>query len=105
MRECPYMSEIRRLHKPVIVSPYATAQIDGLPNICSDHVEIGRMAADHLIERGFRRFAFCGHGNYFWPSRCFHGLCVSSRTGPSRPDESSSAGLPVFLRSSHFWQP
>ena len=89
----------------VIASNYATERISGLPNFISDHRAIGWMAADHPIERGFRYFAFYGHGNYFWPSRCFHGLCVSSRTGPSRPDESSSAGLPVFLRSSHFWQP
>jgi LacI family transcriptional regulator len=31
-----------------------------LPRIHSDMVEIGRMAARHLFERGFRNFAYCG---------------------------------------------
>ena len=62
MRECSYMSEIRQLRKPVIVSNYATPQFDGLSNFSSDNLAIGRMAADHLLERGFRHFAFCGNG-------------------------------------------
>ena len=71
MRECSYMSDIRRLGKPVIVSNYATPQFDGLSNFWSDNVAIGRMAADHLLERGFRNFAFCGYGHFFWSNqRC-----------------------------------
>jgi len=103
--ESPYLPEILKLRVPVIVSNYASERIVGLPNIVSDHRAIGRMAADHLIERGLRYFAFCGYGNYCWSNRCSHGLCVTNRTGPSRPDESSAAGLPDFLRSSHFGQP
>ena len=71
MRECSYMSEMRRLRKPVIVSNYATPQFDGLSNFWSDNLEIGRMAADHLLERGFRNFAFCGYDRFFWSNqRC-----------------------------------
>ena len=64
--ECSYLPEILKLRVPVIVSNYATERISGLPNIVSDHRAIGRLAADHLIERGFRHFAFCGYGGYFW---------------------------------------
>ncbi len=32
----------------------------GLPRIRSDDAAIGRLAAQHLLERGFRHFAFCG---------------------------------------------
>src|SRR4051812_45313657 len=32
----------------------------GPPKIQSDHEAIGVLAADHLLERGFRHFAFCG---------------------------------------------
>jgi LacI family transcriptional regulator len=74
MRECSYMPEIMKLNKPVIVSNYATEHIGGLPNIVSDHREIGRMAADHLIERGFRNFAFCGYGDFFWSNQRYEGF-------------------------------
>lgn len=38
----------------------------GFSHIRSDHVAIGRMAADHLLERGFRRLAFCGFSDQRW---------------------------------------
>ena len=74
MRECSYMSQIRQLHKPVIVSNYATPQFDGLSNFWSDNVEIGRMAADHLLERGFRNLAFCGYDHLFWSNQRWDGF-------------------------------
>lgn len=66
MRECALLPEILKLRKPVIVSNVITEQIPGLPNIVSEHAKIGAMAADHLIDRGFRNFAFCGFGDLFW---------------------------------------
>ncbi|MBI1368477.1 MAG: helix-turn-helix domain-containing protein [Planctomycetes bacterium] len=38
----------------------------GVPRIESDHAAIGRLAADHLLNRGFRRFAFCGFSDHRW---------------------------------------
>lgn len=38
----------------------------GVPRIISDDVTIGALAADHLLERGFGNFAFCGFGDQFW---------------------------------------
>lgn len=71
LREGPFLSEILKLGKPTIVTNYATERIPGLPNIVSDHYAIGRMAADHLIERGFRQFGFCGYGGFYWSrQRC-----------------------------------
>ena len=35
--------------------------IPGIPVVKTDNDEIARMTADHLIERGFRQFAFCGY--------------------------------------------
>lgn len=34
----------------------------GVPVITTDESAVARLAAEHLIERGFRRFAFCGFG-------------------------------------------
>ena len=36
------------------------------PRIRSDNRAIGRMGADHLLERGFRQFAFCGYSVVEW---------------------------------------
>jgi LacI family transcriptional regulator len=43
----------------------------GLPRIWSDHRAIGRMGAQHLLERGLQHFAFCGFTNETWADlRC-----------------------------------
>jgi LacI family transcriptional regulator len=41
----------------------------GLPQIHSDHAAIARIAAEHLIERGFRHFAFFGFPVVEWSVR------------------------------------
>ncbi|QEH31939.1 Xylose operon regulatory protein [Aquisphaera giovannonii] len=38
----------------------------GLPRVHSDDAAIGRLAAGHLLERGFRHFAFCGFTGERW---------------------------------------
>lgn len=40
--------------------------VEGAPKIESDHHAIGALAADHLVERGFRDYAFCGFGDQRW---------------------------------------
>lgn len=37
-----------------------------LPLLRSDDHAIGRLAAEHLLERGFRRFTFCGYRDTAW---------------------------------------
>lgn len=46
----------------------------GLPAIWNDHEAIGRMAADHLIQRGLSRFAFCGFTDHHWSETRFRGF-------------------------------
>ncbi|TWU56527.1 Xylose operon regulatory protein [Rubripirellula tenax] len=38
----------------------------GIPAIWNDHAMIGRMAAEHLIERGLSHFGFCGFSDHHW---------------------------------------
>jgi LacI family transcriptional regulator len=38
----------------------------GLPRIWSDMYAIGRLGAEHLLDRGFRNFAFCGFNDQTW---------------------------------------
>jgi DNA-binding LacI/PurR family transcriptional regulator len=47
-----------------------------------DPHKAGRMAADHLWERGFRRFAFCGHlNNPNWSRQRAEGFCGEDYLG------------------------
>lgn len=39
------------------------------PHVRSDDEGIGRLAADHLLERGFRSFGFCGFKREAWSDR------------------------------------
>lgn len=41
----------------------------GPPRVNSDDAAIGRLAADHLLERGYRQFAFCGFAGELWSDR------------------------------------
>lgn len=39
------------------------------PHVRSDDAAISQLAAEHLLERGFRRFAFCGFSGEAWSRR------------------------------------
>ncbi len=41
----------------------------GFPHVWADDAEIGNMAADHLLDRGFRHLAFCGFTDEAWSDR------------------------------------
>lgn len=40
--------------------------IKGVPNILTDSVATGKMAADYLLSRGFTHFGYCGVDEMFW---------------------------------------
>jgi LacI family transcriptional regulator len=40
-----------------------------LPMVAHDDLAVGRMAAEHLMSRHFRHFAFCGYANALWSDR------------------------------------
>lgn len=51
---------------PIIVSPNVIEQMPNLPVIVTDCVATGRIAAEHLLDRGFRQFAYCGFDDMPW---------------------------------------
>lgn len=51
----------------------------GFPQILSDNVAIGRMGADHLRERGFRHFGFCGFSGERWSAERREGFTRALR--------------------------
>ena len=85
----------------------------GFVHIWSDHRAIGRMAADHLVDRGFRSVGFCGFSDQRWSGlrsegarerAAAHGLDVevfeTDWFGPRAPDwESGQERLGAWLRS------
>jgi LacI family transcriptional regulator len=62
----PAMAEvIRRAGVPVVD---LSGNLPGFrfPRIRSDEQAVGRLAAEHLLERGFKNFAFCGFNGMDW---------------------------------------
>lgn len=54
-----------------VVNLAATVEHVGLPRVMVDHYTMGRMAAEHLLDRGLRRLAFCGSaGRWYSQLRC-----------------------------------
>lgn len=53
-------AQIRDLHVPVVNVSHHIER-PGVPSVLADSRQIGQIAAKHLLERGFRHFAFCGY--------------------------------------------
>jgi LacI family transcriptional regulator len=57
----------------------------GLPRIRSDNAAIGRLAATHLLDRGFRHFAFCGFAGEAWAAERRDGFAAAVRAPGFEP--------------------
>jgi len=51
---------------PTIVAAHMQVEFPHLPVILTDSDAIGAMATEHLMDRGFRSFAFCGFDGMWW---------------------------------------
>ena len=58
--------KILSLGLPTIVAVHIKEQYFHLPTILTDSALISKMAAEHLLDLGFRRFAYCGVYNTWW---------------------------------------
>ncbi len=59
--------EVKTLGIPAVISTVFDEKLElDIGNIYVDNYGIGKMAAEHLLERGFRNFAFCGLNDFFW---------------------------------------
>jgi LacI family transcriptional regulator len=71
---------VSRLNVPV-VDLSSSRTIKNVPWVETDDEAIARMAFDHLYERGFRTFAFCGPKRFNWSKwrfQHFQSLCVEA---------------------------
>lgn len=60
-----HAAEIFESGLPAVVT-YVFEPIPGLINIKSDSITVGRLGADHFLERKFVHFAFCGYDDTAW---------------------------------------
>lgn len=58
--------EIIAMGLPTIVYRMAKERIADLPAIVADNDAVGRLAAEHLVNCGFNRFAYCGFEDRPW---------------------------------------
>jgi LacI family transcriptional regulator len=58
--------EIFSMGLPTIVYRVARERIPRFPAIVADNVMVGKMAAEHLLDRGFHSFGYCGSRNRPW---------------------------------------
>jgi LacI family transcriptional regulator len=52
-----------------VVDVSAAGLAPQFPTVISDSAEVAHLAADHLRERGFRHFGFCGDRRFAWSAR------------------------------------
>ena len=55
---------LRTIDIPKLYVSHAHSELR--PSIQVDDIQVGRLAAEHFLERGFTRFAYCGLEPYFW---------------------------------------
>jgi LacI family transcriptional regulator len=79
MREPPQADEIIKMGVPTLCFPYTRETIPGIANVMTNHIAVGQMAAEHLLDRGLRRFAYCGFDDWWWSRRRKEGFSQTIR--------------------------
>jgi len=87
MREPHKTEDIIAMGFPTISCPYTRERIPGITNIMTDHISVGKMGAEHLLERGFQQFAYCGFNDWWW----------SRKRGDVFGKTAAEAGYPTYF--------
>jgi LacI family transcriptional regulator len=66
MRDSMLNKELLKLKIPTILAIHDSSYPKHLPVIKTDSLSIAKMASEHLIQKGFKNFAFCGFDDYEW---------------------------------------
>ena len=61
LRDVDKVREVLAYGLPTVVIGHQQGAIRGVVNVVTDSAAIGRMAAEHLLGCGFKRFAYCGY--------------------------------------------
>jgi LacI family transcriptional regulator len=76
----------------------------GLPRIVNDNRAVGRIAAEHLLERGFTRFAFIGHRGINWSEGRHEGFLSAVAAAGHACDEYRGAGKTLRRYHQRSWE-
>lgn len=68
------LNELCKLDRPIIAQD-VNERFAGIPNITGLYRETGIMAAEYLLEKGFKEFAFYGFDNIVWSRERCDGFC------------------------------
>ena len=90
MRDSLINHELIGLKIPTILVQHDSALSKELPVIVTNSAAIARMASEHLVERGFKNFAFCGFDNFEWSNNRKHYFC----------QHNAEAGFETYVYSS-----
>ena len=90
MRDSLIMDELISLQIPTILVQHDSVYSKDLPTIITDSRAIAKMASDHLVERGFKNFAFCGFDNFEWSNNRKQFFCQYNK----------EAGFETYIYSS-----
>ena len=66
LRDVEKLEEVLAQQIPAVVFGHSHDEIPGHVNVLTDDAAVGRMAAEHLLSRGFRHFAYCGFEDKPW---------------------------------------
>lgn len=76
----------------------------GVPIISNDHAAIGRMAAEHLLERGFTRFGYIGHTGVFWSDSRYQEFSKAIESSGYTCDEYHGRSKNIQALRQHTWE-
>ncbi|MBN1407814.1 MAG: DNA-binding transcriptional regulator [Calditrichaceae bacterium] len=76
MRDSLIKEELIGLKIPTILVQHDASLSKDLPVIITESDSISKMASEHLIERGFKNFAFCGFDRFEWSNKRKHYFSV-----------------------------
>jgi len=87
MREPERIDEIIRYQIPGICAPVTRRTVEGFISIVVDNEAVGKLGAEHLLQCGFRHFAYCGFEGIYW----------SVKRGEAFQRHISKAGYPCHI--------
>jgi LacI family transcriptional regulator len=99
-----FSEQLQQIGCPVVNVDDVSAGID-LPHVGKDEEAIGRMAAEHFLERGFRNFAFIGTNSPFRFAQRREQSFVEwlRRAGRTCTVHRHDGGWPAFFSPRKFW--
>lgn len=66
MRNSIISKKLIDLKLPTILVLHETKRVNHLPAVVTENHSIAKLAAEHLVNRTLKNFAFCGFENFIW---------------------------------------